>query len=283
MQHVSDLLSDLHLNTVCRGAHCPNLCECFERGTATFMILGDSCTRNCRFCAVSGGPPQPVDADEPARVAEAARRLKLKYVVVTSVTRDDLTDGGAAHFASTVRAIRQIADAKVEVLTPDFLGDTAAVDTVLAAEPAVYNHNVETVPRLYETVRPRADYARSLDLIRHVAGSGASVPKSGLMVGLGETPEELYAVFDDLAGAGCRMLTIGQYLRPTGAHLPVTKFIEPETFDLYREEGLRRGLRWIASGPFVRSSYCAAAAFESATSGEETADNAAGSYDATAR
>jgi len=283
MRQVSDLLGDLHLNTVCRGAHCPNLCECFERGTATFMILGDSCTRNCRFCAVSGGPPQPVDAGEPARVAEAARRLKLKYVVITSVTRDDLPDGGAAHFAATVRAIGQTAGARVEVLTPDFLGDAAAVDTLLDAGPAVYNHNVETVPRLYGTVRPQADYARSLDLIRRVAASGSTVPKSGLMVGLGETHDELCAVFDDLAAAGCRMLTIGQYLRPTGAHLPVTKFIEPETFDVYREEGLRRGLRWIASGPFVRSSYCAAAAFESATSGEETKDNATGSNDAAAR
>lgn len=262
---VSRLLRDLSVHTVCESAHCPNLCECFERGTATFMILGNLCTRNCGFCAVRGGEPGPLDSDEPAHVAEAARRLGLRYVVVTSVTRDDLPDGGAAHFAETVRAVTSQTGAQVEVLTPDFLGDTAAVDTVIESGPVVYNHNIETVPRLYDRVRPQADYARSLRLLEHVAHAGGAVPKSGLMVGLGETVDELFAAFDDLVAAGCRMLTIGQYLRPSGAHLPVARFVEPDEFESYREEALRRGLRWVASGPFVRSSYSAEAAFAAAT------------------
>ncbi|MFH1732028.1 MAG: lipoyl synthase [Planctomycetota bacterium] len=262
---VSRLLRDLSVHTVCESAHCPNLCECFERGTATFMILGNVCTRNCRFCAVRGGRPGPLDPDEPAHVAEAAGRLGLRYVVITSVTRDDLPDGGAAHFAETVRAVTSQTGAQVEVLTPDFLGDASAADTVIESGPVVYNHNIETVPRLYDTVRPQADYVRSLRLLEHVARAGGAVPKSGLMVGLGETAGELFAAFDDLAAAGCRMLTIGQYLRPSGAHLPVARFIEPGEFESYREEALRRGLRWVASGPFVRSSYSAEAAFAAAT------------------
>ena len=263
-ERVRQLLGDLDIHTVCQSARCPNLTECFDRGTATFLILGDVCTRNCRFCAIGSGTPRPPDPDEPARVAEAARRLGLKYVVVTSVTRDDLPDGGAAQFVATVRAIREATDAEVEVLTPDFRGDAAAVDAVVAARPAVYNHNVETVRRLYAEVRPQADYARSLGVIRRVAAARGPVAKSGLMVGLGETAAEVCAVIDDLVAAGCRMLTIGQYLRPTGGHLPVRQFVEPETFDRYRDEALRRGLRWVGSGPFVRSSYCAEAAFASA-------------------
>jgi len=265
MNEVRDLLDGLDVHTVCQSARCPNLCECFERGTATFMILGDVCTRNCRFCAVGGGEPAPPAQDEPDRVAEAARRLGLRYVVITSVTRDDLSDGGAGHFAAVVRKVRAATGARVEVLTPDFLGDPAAVDTVLEAEPTVYNHNVETVPRLYQEVRPGAEYRRSLRLIERVARTGAAVPKSGLMVGLGETDDEVYSVIDDLVAAGCRMLTIGQYLRPTRGHLAVERFVRPELFDIYREEGLRRGMRWIAAGPFVRSSYCAEAAFASAS------------------
>ena len=270
MREVSDVLDGLGIHTVCRSARCPNRCECFARGTATFMILGDVCTRHCRFCAVGSGSPLPVDPGEPERVAEAAHRLGLTYVVVTSVTRDDLPDGGAAHFARTVRAVTAATHAPVEVLTPDFQGDPAAVDTVLAAGPAVYNHNVETVPRLYELVRPEARYPRSLGLLRRVAASGTSVPKSGLMVGLGETDDEVYAVLDDLAAAGCEMLTIGQYLRPSPAHRPVERYVEPRVFQRYREAGLRRGLRWIASAPFVRSSYRAEAAFASATTRRET-------------
>jgi lipoic acid synthetase len=228
--------------------------------------MGDVCSRNCGFCAVHGGEPGPLDPDEPARVAEATRRLKLRYVVVTSVTRDDLPDGGARHFADTVRAVASLADAQVEVLTPDFLGDTDAIDTVLKSGPVVYNHNIETVPRLYDTVRPQADYERSLGVLAHVAQSGKSVAKSGLMVGLGETAGELFAAFDDLAAAGCEMLTIGQYLRPSGGHLPVDRFVTPDEFESYKEEALQCGLRWVASGPFVRSSYSAEAAFASATS-----------------
>ncbi len=266
MNRVGGLLADLQLNTVCRGAHCPNLCECFERGTATFMILGNVCTRNCRFCAVGGGTPSAPDPDEPARVAEGARRLGLKYVVITSVTRDDLPDGGAAHFAQTVREVKLATSARTEVLTPDFLGNDDAVDTVLDAVPTVYNHNVETVQRLYPMVRPGADYRRSLELLRRVAQADSVMPKSGLMVGLGESGDELYSVFDDLAAAGCQMLTIGQYLRPSGEHLAVERFVTPDQFALYREEALRRGLRWVASGPFVRSSYHAEAGFAEASS-----------------
>jgi lipoic acid synthetase len=265
---VARLLTDLRIHTVCQAAHCPNLAECFHRGTATFMILGETCTRNCRFCAVPGGTPAPPDPDEPRRVAEAARRLTLEYVVLTSVTRDDLPDGGAEHFAATVRAVREATGARVEVLTPDFLGDGAAVDTVLEAGPDVYNHNVETVPRLYGRVRPEADYRRSLGVLERAARSGRSVPKSGLMVGLGETDEELFKVFDDLVSADCRMLTIGQYLQPSGAHLPVDRFVEPAEFDQYRAEALRRGFAWVVSGPFVRSSYCAEAAYASAVATE---------------
>jgi lipoyl synthase len=264
MKQVSGLLDGLHVHTVCQSARCPNLCECFERGTATFMILGDVCTRGCHFCAVRGGTPGPLDAEEPRHVAEAARRLGLSYVVITSVTRDDLPDGGAAHFAATVEAVHELTEAEVEVLTSDMQGDPEAIDTVLAAGPTVYNHNVETVPRLYDQVRPEADYRRSLALLRRVADSGRSVPKSGLMVGLGETDDELAAVFDDLVDAGCQMLTIGQYLQPTAEHLPVARFVEPAVFDAYRDEGLRRGLRWVMAGPFVRSSYCAEAAFDAA-------------------
>ena len=262
---VGQLLHDLNIHTVCQSAHCPNLCECFERRTATFMIMGDVCSRDCRFCAVAGGEPGPLDPDEPARVAEATQRLKLRYVVVTSVTRDDLPDGGAQHFAETVRAVTSLAEAQVEVLTPDFLGNTHAIDTVLESGPVVYNHNIETVPRLYDTVRPQANYQRSLDVLAHAARSGKSVAKSGLMVGLGETDVELFAAFDDLAASGCEMLTIGQYLRPSGAHLPVARFVTPDEFDSYKEEALQRGLRWVASAPFVRSSYSAEAAFASAT------------------
>ncbi|MFW6159122.1 MAG: lipoyl synthase, partial [Planctomycetota bacterium] len=247
-REVHDLLEGLGIPTVCQSARCPNRCECFARGTATFMILGAVCTRNCRFCAVPGGSPRPPESDEPERVAEASRRLRLEYVVITSVTRDDLPDGGAAHFAATVRAVRAGAGARVEVLTPDFQGDRGAIDAVIGSGPVVYNHNVETVPRLYGSVRPEADYHRSLGLLEHVAGDGRCLPKSGLMVGLGETADEVFEVMDDLVGVGCQMLTIGQYLRPTESHRDVATFVTPATFDRYREEGQARGLRWVGSG-----------------------------------
>lgn len=263
------ILEELGLETVCRSAHCPNLPECFARHTATFMILGSRCTRNCRFCAVDHGDPDPVREDEPQAVAEAAARMNLRHVVVTSVTRDDLPDGGAGHFARVIRAVRRrLPDARVEVLTPDFQGDRAAIETVIKAEPDIFNHNVETVPRLYADIRPQADYARSLEVLR-LAGEFASsggrriYTKSGLMVGCGETREELLAVFGDLRGGGCEILTIGQYLAPSDSHFPVQKFVPPEEFAELEAEARTSGFPAVASGPFVRSSYNAQALFES--------------------
>jgi len=266
LREVTDLLAALELTTVCDGAHCPNRGECFARGTATFMILGDHCTRNCRFCAVEPGDPGPPRADEPEAVAEASRRLGLRYVVITSVTRDDLPDGGAAHFARTIAAVRAACEgARVEVLTPDFLGDTDAIDTVLAARPDVFNHNVETIARLYDAVRPQADYRRSLDVLAYAARRGEGlVTKSGLMVGLGETPDEVRRAMEDLRGVGCEVLTIGQYLAPSSAHVPVARFVEPAEFDRWRDEGLAMGFAAVAAGPFVRSSYHAEHVFDDA-------------------
>jgi lipoic acid synthetase len=271
---VDDLLAGLNLHTVCQGAHCPNQCECFSRGTATFLILGEVCTRGCTFCAIpcEKRPPPPRD-EEPGNVAEAAARLGLRHVVVTSVTRDDLSDGGAGHFARTLRALRERLgeSARLEVLTPDFLGDAAAVETVIAAGADVFNHNVETVPRLYPRVRPQADYARSLKVLR-LAGEIASrlgsdaVTKSGLMVGLGETTEEIEAVLADLRRSGVEIVTIGQYLAPSTAHVPVAEFIEPATFDALAETARRMGFSAVAAGPFVRSSYQAEEVFRRAGS-----------------
>lgn len=255
---VREILSDLGLETVCSRAHCPNLCECYARGTATFLILGSICTRACRFCAVQHGHPAPPDPGEPERVAEAAQRMGLRYVVITSVTRDDLPDGGADHFRRTIEAVRAETGAPVEVLTPDFQGDLACVATVAAARPAVYNHNVETVPRLYPTVRPEADYRRSLNVLRAVSDRHPGVcTKSGIMVGLGERPEEVEAVLRDLVEAGCRLVTIGQYLQPSPRHAAVAEFVRPEAFQEYADRATRLGLL-AAAGPFVRSSYRAA-------------------------
>jgi len=256
-ERVERLLRSLSLHTVCESARCPNLGECFRRGTATFLILGDTCTRSCRFCAVKKGIPLPPDPEEPRRVAEAARTLSLHHVVVTSVTRDDLPDGGAEHFAKTIQAIREcLPQATVEVLVPDFQGSAEALEVVLAARPDVLNHNVETVPRLYSLVRPQADYARSLELLRRTRARYPGIlVKSGLMVGLGETQKEVEAVLWDLKEAGCDVVTIGQYLRPTAWHLPVVAYVPPEVFAYYREYALRLGFRGVASGPFVRSSY----------------------------
>ena len=256
-ERVERLLRSLSLHTVCESARCPNLGECFRRGTATFLILGDTCTRSCRFCAVKKGIPLPPDPEEPRRVAEAARTLSLHHVVVTSVTRDDLPDGGAEHFAKTIQAIREcLPQATVEVLVPDFQGSAEALEVVLAARPDVLNHNVETVPRLYPLVRPQADYARSLELLRRTRARYPGIlVKSGLMVGLGETQKEVEAVLWDLKEAGCDVVTIGQYLRPTAWHLPVVAYVPPEVFAHYREYALRLGFRGVASGPFVRSSY----------------------------
>jgi lipoic acid synthetase len=256
---VEGLLRARGLHTVCQSAHCPNVGECFGRGTATFLILGEVCTRHCRFCAIaSDAPPAPPDPGEPARVLEAVRALGLSYVVITSVTRDDLPLGGAEQFAACIRVLREGAPGvRIEVLTPDFAGCDSALDLVLDAGPDVFNHNVETVPALYPAVRPEAGYARSLRLLERAARHAAprAVTKSGLMLGLGETPEQVLAVFDDLRRAGCEMLTIGQYLAPSSRHHPVVEFVALERFEWYREEALRRGFRHVAAAPFVRSSY----------------------------
>lgn len=250
------------LHTVCRSAACPNRGECYAHGTATYLIMGDRCTRNCRFCAVEGGAPLPLDPDEPARLASASRQLGLEHVVITSVTRDDLSDGGAGHFAECIRALRrELPSATVEVLTSDFQGNEMAVARVLAAEPDVFNHNVETVPRLYGTVRPRADYRRSLDVLRRARQlMRRGAVKSGLMVGLGERPSEVLQVLSDLREAGCDVVTIGQYLRPSPLHLPVREYVCPGRFEYYRIEGEKMGFAAVCSGPLVRSSYNAAEA-----------------------
>ena len=254
---VRSILEASGLHTVCTSAHCPNIYECFNRGTATFMILGETCTRDCAFCAVETGKPLPPDPDEPARVAQAAAKMKLKHVVITSVTRDDLDDGGAASFAGTISAVRlALPEATIEVLIPDFKGAQAALETVLGARPDVFNHNLETVRRLQAAIRPQADYERSLRVLRVAAGWRPKViVKSGLMVGLGERDEELEEAMRDLLAAGCQVLTIGQYLAPSDAHAPVVRFVEPAGFDGYGRRALELGFKAVASGPMVRSSY----------------------------
>jgi lipoyl synthase len=252
------LMRGLALHTVCESARCPNVAECWSHRTATFMILGELCTRRCGFCAVPKGKPlAEVDWTEPERVAEAAEAMGLNYVVVTSVDRDDLPDGGAGQFAKTIEALRRrIAGCKVEVLIPDFRGTDAALNIVLAARPDVLNHNIETVPRLYAVARRGSRYARSLELLRRSRQIAPEVPtKSGLMVGLGETFDEIVEVLGDLALAGVEIVTIGQYLRPSGEQLPVARFYTPEEFLTLQHEGRRRGIRHVESGPLVRSSY----------------------------
>ena len=251
------LVRDLSLHTVCEEGHCPNVGECWGQRTATFMLLGEVCTRNCAFCAVAHGRPEAVDPYEPLRVAEAVARLGLRHVVVTSVDRDDLPDGGAGHFARTAEAIkRRVPECAVEVLIPDFKGDPVAVETVAAAPIDVLNHNTETVPRLYKCVRPGAKYERSLELLRHAKRYRPELlTKTGLMLGLGEERDELLAVFADIAATGCNILTLGQYLRPSGSHLPVERYLAPSEFAALRQEALRLGFRHVESGPLVRSSY----------------------------
>lgn len=252
-----EILHKLGLNTVCQSALCPNLGKCFARKTATFMILGNICTRNCRFCAVEGGYPISADPDEPSRVAEGVEKLGLRHAVITSVTRDDLPDGGAAHFAATIQAIRsRTPQVVVEVLTPDFEGNNTSIDLIVAAHPDIYNHNVETVPRLYPQVRPRADYTRSLTLLERVKVTDDTVfTKSGLMVGLGESFAEVRDVLKNLREIGCDIVTIGQYLRPSPAHLEVVEYVPPEVFEEYRAMAEGMGFLYVASAPFVRSSF----------------------------
>ena len=251
------LIDDQSLHTVCQEAKCPNQWECFSKHTATFLIMGGRCTRNCRFCGVEHGPLGPPDPKEPERVAEAAAKMNLKYVVVTSVTRDDLEDGGASFFAEIIFALKKkIRGVRVEVLIPDFQGNRQALKTVLDAGPDVLNHNIETVPRLYSVARPQADYQQSLTLLANVRLIAPSIPaKSGLMLGLGETDAEIETVLGDLLNTGCSILTIGQYLQPTVEHLPVKKYVHPEDFDQLRKKALEMGFVEVASGPFVRSSY----------------------------
>jgi lipoic acid synthetase len=250
------LLRELRLETVCENARCPNRPECYAHRTATFMILGNVCTRPCGFCSVPRGVPDAPEPDEPERVAEASRRLGLRHVVITAVTRDDLPDGGADHFYRCVVAVRARTGAAVEVLTPDFLGDERAIDRVLEAQPEVYNHNVETVPRFYKKVRGRADYRRSLDLLWYVKRRAPGIlTKSGLMLGLGETREELLETMADLRDVRCDTLTLGQYLMPTLKHVPVVRFLPPTEFDEVAALARSLGFAKVASGPFVRSSY----------------------------
>jgi lipoyl synthase len=260
------LLREERLVTVCEEARCPNLADCFARGTATFMLLGDRCTRRCGYCSVATARPLPPDPDEPARVADAAARMGLCYVVLTAVARDDLEDGGARQFAAAVRAVRaRLPSAQVEVLTPDFKGDPEALATVLDARPDVFNHNVEMAPRLFPSLRPQGDYARSLAMLRRARTlCPGQVTKSGLMLGLGETDEEVRAVLVDLRAAGVGIVTLGQYLRPTRRHAPVARYVPPADFDRWTDEARALGLPTVYSGVFVRSSFNAEEVFHGA-------------------
>ena len=256
--HTRSLLDELKLHTVCESAKCPNHWECWSKGTATFMIAGDRCTRACGFCAVATAKPFALEADEPQRVAEAALRMRLRHVVITAVARDDLADGGAEHFRRTIESVRAACPGIViEVLVPDFLDRTESIETVLSARPHIFNHNLETVRRLTPSVRSRATYDRSLSVLTTVKQRRGSAiyTKSGLMLGLGETPEELLAALRDLRLAGCDLLTLGQYLQPTLKHLPVVEFVPPEKFAEYKQTAEAMGFAHVASGPMVRSSY----------------------------
>jgi lipoic acid synthetase len=261
VHHLKSELRSLNLHTVCESARCPNLHECFHRGTATFMILGNRCTRGCGFCSVpKSRHPGPLDPEEPGHVARMAAAMRLRHVVITSVNRDDLADGGSGHFAATILALRRAlaGNARVEVLTPDFQGDLAAVARVLDAAPYIFNHNMETVPRLYSRVRPQADYRQSLDVLAFAKRDRPAVlTKSGAMLGLGETSAEVHQLMRDLRAAGVDIVTLGQYLQPTRRNLPVAEFVTPAQFDAYRDFGLSLGFKMVFSGPFVRSSYMA--------------------------
>lgn len=253
---VHHALADSRLNTVCESAHCPNKPECFGRGTATIMIMGDVCTRNCRFCAVQSGMPHPIDHDEPRRVAELAAQLGLRHVVVTSVTRDDIPDGGAGIFAETITRLKNLPGVTVEVLTPDFQGAVESISLVLAAQPDVFSHNLETVKRLQPVIRPQAQYERSLAVLRFAAEWFPRLRvKSGIMLGLGETDAELFEAMEDLLEAGCGYLTIGQYLAPSRDHVPVDRFVPPLMFEEHKEKALIMGFEAVVAGPLVRSSY----------------------------
>ena len=260
---VKSILDSTELHTVCEEARCPNLGECFSKGTATILILGRICTRNCGFCAVEHGVSPPPEEEEPEKVAQAVKKMGLHYVVITSVTRDDLPDGGASHFAKTIQAVRALdREIKIEVLIPDFKGDLSSLLTVLKESPDVLNHNIETIPRLYQQVRPQADYRRSLSLLKGAKERDPqTLTKSGFMLGLGETEEEIFSLLRDLSEARCDFLTIGQYLQPRPDRLSVVRYIPPEEFEEYKKIGEEMGFKSVASGPFVRSSFHAAQMF----------------------
>jgi lipoic acid synthetase len=262
---VKSILDSADLHTVCEEARCPNLGECFSKGTATILILGRICTRNCGFCAVAHGVSAPPEEEEPERVAQAVKKMGLRYVVITSVTRDDLPDGGASHFAKTIQAIRALdRGIKIEVLIPDFKGDLSSLIAVLKEGPDVLNHNIETIPRLYPDARPQADYRRSLHLLKKAKERGAqTLTKSGFMLGLGETEGEVFSLLRDLSDVGCDFLTIGQYLQPRPDRLPVVRYVPPGEFEAYKKMGGKMGFKSVASGPFVRSSFHAAQMFSS--------------------
>ncbi|MBC3900464.1 lipoyl synthase [Acetobacterium malicum] len=264
VEEVSGLMAKLKLNTVCKEANCPNLGECYKKRTATFMIMGSTCTRNCRFCNVTSGVVEPVDPKEPQHLAEAVKELDLKHVVITSVTRDDLEDGGAGHFADTIRAVRVLnPGVSIEVLIPDLQGVERHLDIVIAANPDVINHNVETVRELYSEVRPEADYDRSMAVLEYVKKQAPHIKtKTGMMVGLGETDEQVYQVMDDSLKVGCDIFTIGQYLQPSPQHIEVKAYVTPEKFAEYKKFGEAKGFHYIASSPLVRSSYRAEEAME---------------------
>jgi lipoic acid synthetase len=269
LHNTKQILRSYGVSTVCEDARCPNVRECFSRPTATFMILGSKCTRNCGFCSVESSIPEPVNPEEPRSIAMAAKKMGLRYVVITSVTRDDLYDGGAGHFAKTIYAVRKyLPAARVEVLTPDFKGNLNDLNTVLYSSPDVYAHNVETVPRLYSVVRPLADYRRSLKILEHSKKITPGINiKSGLMLGLGETIDEVLDVLKDLRSAGCEFVTIGQYLRPLRLNLPVVEYIRPEIFERLRLEAMDMGFKYIASAPLVRSSKNAEEMYQRGLSG----------------
>ncbi len=275
------LMANMRLHTVCEEAHCPNIGECWHHGTATFMILGEVCTRACRYCAVAHGRPEPLDLAEPARVADAVAAMSLRYVVITSVDRDDVPDGGAGVFADTIRQVKaRVPGCQVEVLIPDFKGNEASLDTVLDAGPDILNPNTETVPRLYRVARPGGRYTRTLELLDRARRHSPSIPtKSGLMVGLGEEWDEIIEVLTDLRGVGCQILTIGQYLSPSSAHLPIARYYHPDEFAMLKSTALSLGFGHVESGPLVRSSYHAheqAESYERARPDQKPDDRAEG-------
>ena len=260
---VNSIMANLKLNTVCKGAKCPNIGNCYKNKTATFLIMGNTCTRNCAFCNISNGLPECLDPNEPENIAKAVKDLHLDFAVITSVTRDDLPDGGAEHFVKTINKIKEkCPDVKIEVLIPDFKGNTLSLDKIIDAKPDVINHNMETVKRLYNTVRPQANYNRSLSVLDYIKKNSENIiTKTGIMLGLGETDKDVFKLFDDVLKTGCDILTIGQYLRPSKDHIEMVEYVTPEKFEYFKKVALEKGFSYVASGPLVRSSYNAKEAY----------------------